>query len=164
MRVTHLLDTYISPKNTDTAKAIIIFVHGDGPMNYQAEGYYPLIWNRLRKLGYAIFSWDKPGIGNSTGHWLNQSMADRQSEVHAAIKFIQKKFHHSSNIGLLGFSQAGWVIPAVAKDNENVSFAIGIGFAMNWLEQSWYLTKNALPLKEKTNEKLQRHTNSIFMK
>lgn len=48
-------------------RAVILFVHGDAPLEYDAYGYYPLIWRRLQSQGFAIFSWDKPGVGNSTG-------------------------------------------------------------------------------------------------
>lgn len=122
-------------------KAVILFVHGDGPLNYDADGYYPLIWERLLEQGFAIFSWDKPGIGGSTGNWLTQSMQQRQQEVQSAVNFLQTSYGYSgTQIGLLGFSQAGWVVPAVANNNSNIGFVIGIGFAINWLEQSWYLT------------------------
>lgn len=139
-----LVAHYLLPK-ANFHKGVIIFVHGDGPMNYEADGYYPLIWNYLRAQGYAIFSWSKAGIGGSSDHWLNQSMLDRQIELRAAIQFLRDKYkYRGTQIGLLGFSQAGWVIPAVANNNPDVGFVVGIGFAMDWFEQGWYLTKTRL--------------------
>jgi alpha-beta hydrolase superfamily lysophospholipase len=133
---------YLAATNGKPAKAILLFVHGDGAMTYNAEGYYDTIWETLRKNGYAVFSWDKPNIGNSSGNWLKQSMADRQSEVLAAIEFAQNKYHFNpSNTGLIGFSQAGWVLPALANEASKVSFIIGIGFATNWINQGRYYTK-----------------------
>jgi pimeloyl-ACP methyl ester carboxylesterase len=126
-------------------RAVILFVHGDGPLEYDAYGYYPLIWRRLQSQGFAIFSWDKPGVGNSTGDWLTQSMQQRQQEVQSAINFLQSSYGYSGEqIGLLGFSQAGWVVPALANDNPSIGFIIGIGFAIDWSEQSWYLTRARL--------------------
>jgi alpha-beta hydrolase superfamily lysophospholipase len=127
-------------------------VHVDGPLDNEAHGYYTLIWKRLLKQGFAIFSWDKPGVGGSTGNWLTQSMQDRQQEVQSAIIVIQKRYGFSgTQVGLLGFSQAGWVVPALAKNNPDVGFMIGIGFAIDWLEQSWYLTRVRL-MQEGANE------------
>jgi len=121
-------------------KAVILFVHGDGPLEYDAHGYYPLIWEPLLRQGFAIFSWDKPGVGESTGNWLAQSMKQRQQEVQSAITYIRNSYGYSgSQVGLLGFSQAGWVVPALANNNPDIGFIIGVGFAINWLEQSWYL-------------------------
>jgi pimeloyl-ACP methyl ester carboxylesterase len=157
---------YLLPTHTDDHKGIILFVHGDGPLDYEAVGYYPLIWNSLRRQGFAIFSWSKPGVGGSTGQWLDQSMLDRQVEVRAAIEFVQKEYHYKGEqIGLLGFSQAGWVVPAVARGNPEVGFVIGIGFAMDWQTQSWYLTKTRLAAQGKTSAEIdlgyEEHIESI---
>lgn len=112
-------------------------VHGDGALSYDAYGYYGPIWQRLIDNGYAVFSWDKPGVGDSTGNWLNQSMQDRQQEVHDAIAFVKNHFRHQAkSVGLMGFSQAGWVVPAVAKNNDEVDFFIGVGFAINWMSKA----------------------------
>ena len=105
---TTLSGHYLEPTNGKKAKAVLLFVHGDGDMTYDAEGYYPFIWNELRKNGYAVFSWDKANVGDSTGNGLNQSMIDRQREVVAGIDFVQKKYNfNTKNTALFGFSQAG---------------------------------------------------------
>lgn len=133
---------YLEATGAKPTKAVILFVHGDGATSYNAEGYYELIWQPLREKGYAIFSWDKPSVGQSTGNWLNQSMADRQLEVLAAIDAVQHQYGFTAeNTGLLGFSQAGWVLPALANKPEKVGFMIGIGFAANWVEQGRYYTQ-----------------------
>ncbi len=133
---------YLANTNAQPAKGVLLFVHGDGALSYDAEGYYSIVWRQLRAHGYAIFSWDKPGVGGSSGNWLNQSMKNRESEVIAAVKLIQDKYGFTAkNTGLLGFSQAGWVIPSLAADIKNIGFAIGIGFARSWVAQGIYLTK-----------------------
>ena len=135
---------YFLPDN-GKPRAVIIFVHGDGPLEYDAHGYYPLIWKRLLKQGFAVFSWDKPGVGESTGNWLAQSMKQRQQEVQSAIDYVRNSYGYSgSQIGLLGFSQAGWVVPKLANKNTDIGFIIGIGFAIDWSEQSWYLARTRL--------------------
>jgi hypothetical protein len=48
-------------------KAVVLFVHTDGCLNYDAHDYYPLIWERLLGQNFAIFSWDKAGVGGSAG-------------------------------------------------------------------------------------------------
>lgn len=137
----HLSGYYLENTNNAPAKAVLIFVHGDGATSYDAQGYYNLIWEPLRANGYAVFSWDKPGVGKSDGNWLHQTMTDRQSEVLAAVEFVQKHYHFTkSNTGLIGFSQAGWVLPALSKQDSKVGFVIGVGFAANWIEQGQYYT------------------------
>ncbi|WP_159064796.1 alpha/beta hydrolase family protein [Thaumasiovibrio subtropicus] len=141
---------YLAPREPQQLKAVLIFVHGDGATTHDAEGYYALLWQPLRNAGYAILSWDKPGVGKSTGDWLNQSMQDRSSEVLAAIDWVKTTVKvPNEQIGLVGFSQAGWVVPAIAKA-DHVGFAVGIGFATNWLAQGRYYTETALRLEGKS--------------
>ena len=131
---------------------LVIFVHGDGELRRDAHGYYEPIWSELAKKGIASMSWDKKGIGQSTGKWLNQSMEDRANQVIAAIDFIQADtgFYFSS-IGLIGFSQAGWVIPKVATLSKYPDFIISVSGAINWKRQSNYLTRTRMKL-EGANE------------
>ncbi|MGR6872402.1 alpha/beta hydrolase family protein [Pseudomonas sp. HK3] len=136
---------YKTPANTGEIKGVVLFVAGDGEIPYDAYGYYDVIWQVILDAGYAVFSWDKPGVGDSTGSWLNQSMLDRQKEVKAAISFVKNTYdYQESDIGLMGFSQAGWVAPAFMKDNPDIGFMIGVGYAINWMDQSWYMTKTRL--------------------
>jgi hypothetical protein len=131
---------------------LVIFVHGDGELGRDAYGYYEHIWNELAKKVIASMSWDKKGIGQSTGKWLNQSMEDRANEVIAAIDFVKadSRFDFSS-IGLLGFSQAGWVMPKVATLSKYPDFIISVSGAINWKRQSNYLTRTRMKL-EGANE------------
>jgi hypothetical protein len=124
---------------------LVIFVHGDGELERDAYGYYQPIWNELAKKGIASMSWDKKGIGQSTGKWLNQSMEDRAKEVIAAIEFIQADANFDfSTIGLIGFSQAGWVMPKVATLSDFPDFIISVSGAINWKRQSNYLTRTRM--------------------
>ncbi|ARU59235.1 hydrolase of the alpha/beta superfamily protein [Oleiphilus messinensis] len=140
-----LMGHYLAPVRDLPPKAVLLFVHGDGAFTYDAEGYYDVFWDRLRRQGYGVFSWDKPGVGESSGNWLQQSMQDRQGEVRAAIRAVKQRYLiPESRIGLIGFSQAGWVIPALASGDSNIGFAIGIGFAANWIQQGQYYTRKRL--------------------
>lgn len=152
---TSLSGHYLENTNGQPPKAVLLFVHGDGATSYDAEGYYTLIWEPLRQNGYAIFSWDKPNVGRSSGNWLNQTMPDRQSEVLAAIDFVQNKYNFTAqNTGLIGFSQAGWVLPAISNKDSKFGFVIGIGFATNWIEQGKYYTKTNRTLAGKNKQQV----------
>ena len=143
---------FLDASNGEPARAVVILVHGDGAMKHDADGYYTILAEPLRNNGFAVFSWDKPGVGDSTGNWLSQSMADRQSEVRAAVKFVQQNYgFQSANTGLVGFSQAGWVVPALLGEGAEVGFSVGIGFARNWLQQGRYLTRTRLKLEGKSD-------------
>ena len=45
----------------------VVMVHGDGPLDRDCYGIYRPLMDRYLRAGYAVFSWDKPGVGASTG-------------------------------------------------------------------------------------------------
>lgn len=124
---------------------IAIVVHGDGPQDrFSGDAYLPLI-NALLDRGIGVFSWDKAGVGQSTGNWLDQSMTDRAIEAKAAFEMVQaKRKPQQGKIGLLGFSQAGWVIPKASPMIDNNAFNVIIGGAINWQDQGAFYTRQRL--------------------
>lgn len=118
---------------------IALFVHGDGPQDrYSSDGYL-VPMRLLLEAGVGVFSWDKPGVGESEGNWLNQSMTDRASEAVAALLAIQQlDYVDASKVGFLGFSQAGWVVPEAVRPGSTAAFAVLVGGAVNWEEQGAY--------------------------
>lgn len=135
----------ILPNNKNGPFPVVVFVHGDGPVPYDCYGYYRFMWERLAKAGIASFSWNKPGIGDSGGHWESQSMDDRAEEAIAAISYLQGlEIFDQQKIGLIGFSQAGWVLPIVATKSKFPDFMVVVSGAVNWLKQSEYLTESRL--------------------
>jgi len=131
---------------------VVVFIHGDGPVNADYDGGYRPIWETLADAGYASVAWDKPGVGGSTGNWLDQSMQDRADEAVAAIAAL--KDHEAidtTDVGLWGASQAGWVLPYVASETDP-GFVIAPSVAINWTKQGRYLTETQLDEKEATPE------------
>ncbi|MGF6189376.1 alpha/beta hydrolase family protein [Serratia sp. 2723] len=117
---------------------LVLLVHGDGAQDrWSAGGYIPLV-NFLVSRGIAVYSWDKPGVGASSGNWLAQSMSDRAEEAASALrKLKQEPELNHSDIGFLGFSQAGWVVPN-ASQQVKTDFVILVGAAINWRTQGIY--------------------------
>ncbi len=133
------------PRDADGAVPVVIFVHGDGPLPRDAHGYYRPLWNRLAQQGIASFAWDKAGVGGSSSDWLAQSMDDRADEVIAAIEYLQtRKEVDADKIGLIGYSQAGWVMPRVATKSSHPDFMVLVSGAINWRDQGDYLTRTRL--------------------
>lgn len=117
---------------------LVAFIHGDGPIDADHDGGYLPMWEVLAAAGYASISWDKPGVGDSTGNWEHQSMSDRADEVIAAIHAVHN--HPSidlNHVGLIAFSQAGWPLPLVAAQYD-IEFAIAVSPAINWRQQGLY--------------------------
>lgn len=123
---------------------LVLLVHGDGPQTRDIEHYTQII-NAYLAAGIACFSWDKPGTGHSSGDWLQQSMRQRAQEAHAAMQMLaQRQDIQAQRIGLLGFSQGGWVLPEVAAMSPAPAFLITVGAALDWRSQSEFFTRQRL--------------------
>ncbi|MBC1611650.1 alpha/beta hydrolase, partial [Listeria welshimeri] len=135
------LSAVVTTPKHDKPKGIIVFVHGDGAQEATQNGGYKPLMERFAKQGYISISWDKPGVGKSSGNWLNQSMDNRANEVNQVIEWMKVKYPDStSKIGLWGASQAGWVIPKAMNANNDIDFSILAAPAINWMRQGEYNT------------------------
>ncbi|GIG61943.1 hypothetical protein Lfu02_63150 [Longispora fulva] len=127
------------PTTAGRPVGLVVFVHGDGPVDATHDGFYRPMWESFARAGYASLSWNKPGVAGSAGDWLAQSMADRAAEVTAAIAWARARPDiDGRRIGLWGASQAGWVMPKVAADTPDLAFVIAMSPAVNWLQQGRY--------------------------
>lgn len=102
------------------------------------------VWEALADAGYATVKWDKPGVRASTGDWLDQDMEDHAGEVVDAIDALADRHDLDvDDLGIIGVSQGGWVIPLVA-DRIDVDFFVAWSTAIDWVEQGEYLTERLL--------------------
>ena len=117
------------------AAPVVVVVHGDGPSDRTAGGALAFYINALLDRGIAVYSYDKAGIGASSGNWLEQSMADRARELKAAVAALNGT-PDVGPIGVLAFSQGGWVVSELAALGayEPVATAL-IGVAVDWMDQ-----------------------------
>ena len=125
-RDVHLAGTLISPLSPGKHPAIVL-VPASG-----AEGreYLLPFAHFLVRHGMAVLGYDKRGVGGSTGDWKTESFDDLASDAVAAIEFLKmRKDIDPSQIGMLGWSQAGWVMPLAAAREKDVAFLISISGA-----------------------------------
>lgn len=139
-----LSGTLVQP-GRDHKGPIVLLVHGDGPQDrFSSGGYLPLMSALLDK-GIGVYSWDKPGVGDSTRNWLEQSMQDRSDEALAAYAAVKQSTARNSNpIGFMGLSQAGWVLPNVARQIPPDTVLVIVGGATNWRRQGAYFATRRL--------------------
>jgi len=110
---------------------VVLFVHGSGDADRTMVGLYLPIMERMLQTGYAVFSWDKPGTGKSTGQ-LNDGRVyhERAQIILDAIEVMKKRPDvDPSRIGLWGISQGGYVMPLVLSQSEDVAFMICVSCA-----------------------------------
>ena len=121
-----LAGTLISP-NTRGRHPAIILVHGSGAEDRE----YMLPFARfLIRRGIAVLGYDKRGVGGSTGDWHTASFDDLAGDLVAAFEYLKKRGDiDAAQIGLLGLSQAGWIMPIAAVRAPEIAFLISVSGA-----------------------------------
>jgi pimeloyl-ACP methyl ester carboxylesterase len=117
----------ISPLKGAAKRPAIILVHGSGAENRE----YMLPWARfLIRRGIAVLGYDKRGVGESSGDWNTASLDDLAGDVVAAFEYLKTRSDiDRTHIGVLGISQAGWVMPLAAVRATDLAFLISISGA-----------------------------------
>lgn len=91
----------------------VIMVHGDGPATRNGAVMFEPTIRRFLRNGYAVFSWDKPGSGESTGELDEERKLTQRATI--LVDGMEALAEHpaidGTRIGLWGLSQAGWVMP-----------------------------------------------------
>lgn len=113
---------------------VAIIISGGGPSdrNSKSHRHYPflVIADYLAKHGIAVLRIDDRGIGGSTGEsdHLKYTPVDRKGDIIAAVNFL--KNHNKidpGKIGLLGFSEGGYVASMVAAELKDIAFVVMYG-------------------------------------
>lgn len=121
-----LAGTLIKP-NTRGPHPAIILVHASGAEDRE---YLLPFAHFLVRRGIALLGYDKRGVGGSTGDWRAASFNDLAGDVVAAFEYLKtRKDIDSQHIGLLGWSQAGWVMPLAAIRLKELAFLISLSGA-----------------------------------
>jgi uncharacterized protein len=121
-----LAGTLVSPATGGKHPAIIL-VHASGAED--REYLLPLARFLIRH-GMAVLGYDKRGVGGSTGDWNTASFDDLAGDVVAAFEYLKTRSDvDRAQIGLLGWSQAGWIMPLAAVRAKDLAFLISVSGA-----------------------------------
>jgi pimeloyl-ACP methyl ester carboxylesterase len=104
----------------------VILVSGSGPQTRtRASSYLVQVFG---DEGFAAFSWDKPGNGDSTGTFEEgQTLRQRAAILADGIQtLVEHPAVDPGRIGLWGLSQAGWVMPLAMELTDDIAFMISV--------------------------------------
>ena len=120
-----LAGTIYSPKHAHSA---VVIVHGSDRVTRMIKFAQLLAQNDI-----LVFTYDKRGVGESGGVYAGPEVGTNNisidnlnllaKDASAAVDLIRKK-ERNIPIGLVGASQAGWIIPIVANKNPIVEFMV----------------------------------------
>jgi pimeloyl-ACP methyl ester carboxylesterase len=113
----------------------VVFLNGSDGADRTGRGRWPSVWRHFAQHGFASFSWDRPGVGGSTGDFEAQTFADRAEEALAAVRCLQARSEiRADAVGLWGFSQGGIVAPLAGSRSRDVAFIIEVS---GFQEAAW---------------------------
>jgi pimeloyl-ACP methyl ester carboxylesterase len=105
--------------------ATLLMVPGSGPSDRDNDGYFTAIRAGLLGRGIAAASFDKRGVGESTGDWPDTGPHEQASDVAAQLACLrQTPGVDPARLGLFGHSQGGWVVLEVAAVDASVAFVV----------------------------------------
>lgn len=138
-----LAGTFLAPPGEGPFPTIV-WTHGSGPDDRQTF-YYSGRAHLLAQHGVASLIYDKRGCGESTGE-QPASLQDLIADAIAGIDAIKHRPDvDAAAIGIAGFSQGGWIAPAVAAVDDDVAFVlVGATPAVTGGEQNIHSMKNRM--------------------
>lgn len=102
--------------------ATVLMHPGSGPSNRHNDVFFPPIREHLLAAGIAVSSFDKRGVGGSTGRWQEAAIAEQASDAICCLELLQGEI--GGRVGLFGHSQGGWVVMEAASRLPAAAFAI----------------------------------------
>jgi pimeloyl-ACP methyl ester carboxylesterase len=105
----------------------VVFINGSGASDRTGGGLFPALWQEFTRRGFACLSWDRPGVGSSTGDFEAQSFPNRADEVLAAVASLRGRTDiKRDHVGVWGFSQGATVAPLAASQSNDIAFVIAV--------------------------------------
>lgn len=110
------------PQRASRLPAVVI-VHGSGPSD-RTNPWTTAYADALARSGIVVLYPDKRGSGKSTGDWRTASFSDLAADAAAGVDLLRSRPEVDvRRIGVIGFSQGGYVVSILAAEDSTISFA-----------------------------------------
>jgi uncharacterized protein len=104
------------------AVGAVLMHPGSGPSDRDNDVYFPPIREHLLAAGIAVASFDKRGVGGSTGRWQEAAIVEQASDAVCCLERVRAEV--GRQVGLFGHSQGGWVVVEAAARLPEAAFVI----------------------------------------
>jgi dipeptidyl aminopeptidase/acylaminoacyl peptidase len=106
----------------------VVIIHGSGNSDRRGK-WYQGVASYLASHGIAVLLPDKRGCNESQGDWREADFNDLALDALAGVEILSsERSVDKERIGLIGFSQGGWVVP-IAAGMRQVSFVVSLSGA-----------------------------------
>lgn len=114
---------------------VVVNVHGSGRLT-RKDHWGNAMARVFLSHGYAVFLYDKRGVGDSGGEYVGRGARETNNvspenldrlasdAVAAAAALAARRDIDAARAGLIGLSQAGWIVPLAAKKSKAVRFFV----------------------------------------
>lgn len=102
--------------------ATVLMHPGSGPSDRDNDVFFPPIREHLLVAGIAVASFDKRGVGGSTGRWEEAGIVEQASDAICCLNLLQGEI--GGRLGLFGHSEGGWVVVEAAARTPEAAFVI----------------------------------------
>jgi uncharacterized protein len=108
------------------AVATVLMHPGSGPSNRDNDVVFPQVRAVLLEAGIAAASFDKRGVGGSTGDWREAGIVEQAADATAALDAVRAA-GAPERIGMFGHSQGGWVVIEATARGAPAAFVVTNG-------------------------------------
>ena len=123
--------------------ATVLMHPGSGPSDRDNDVFFPPIRAHLLGRGIAVSSFDKRGVGGSSGRWTDAGIVEQADDALACVNATLAKV--DVPIGLFGHSQGGWVVVEAGSRSLDVAFVVpSSGPGVTPVQQERYAARTRL--------------------
>jgi pimeloyl-ACP methyl ester carboxylesterase len=119
-----LVGTLYLPNRTNRRHPAVVLAHGSEDNDRYSFDALPHV---LASYGIAVLAYDKRGTGQSTGSWETSGLELLADDLLAALKALKSRNDiDAQKIGVIGFSEGGWVAPLAASKSPDIRSIVSI--------------------------------------
>lgn len=104
-------------------RSVVLMLPGSGPSNRHNDVLFPPIRTHLLTRGHAVASFDKRGVGESTGSLVDTTIEVQAADALLCIDALRARVGEVP-IGVFGHSQGGWVTFELGVLDPHLAFLI----------------------------------------
>jgi len=103
----------------------VVLVGGSGAADRHNDAYFLPLRQHLVKAGFAVLSYDKRGVGQSSGDWRAATIDDLAADAVAALGLLRAQPEVEPHAtGLFGHSEGGWVALRASAARDDLPWVV----------------------------------------